>query len=219
MKKYHKIKGLYKFINKHKKFIRGSYSMPEFEVLKDIDWVWTEKVDGTNLRIIWDGYNLTYAGRKDTSEFSDDQKDFIKNNIITKDLEQLIEQMFGEKQVIIFGELYGKNIQKVGFLYSSDYKFIVFDIIVGEGNTYLERTSTRDIVYKLGLTMVPTVHVGNIESAIDYVRRNLFSTISPDTPLEGIVGIPIIDLYARNGERIIVKIKLKDLQKTIDIVE
>jgi len=32
----------------------GDYSLPEFELLKNIDWVMTEKVDGTNTRLRYD---------------------------------------------------------------------------------------------------------------------------------------------------------------------
>lgn len=29
--------------------------MSEFDYLKDNTWIFTEKVDGTNIRIMWDG--------------------------------------------------------------------------------------------------------------------------------------------------------------------
>ena len=46
---YHKINGLFKRFRKGPnkgKFIIGSWSLPEFELLKDISWDWTEKLDG-----------------------------------------------------------------------------------------------------------------------------------------------------------------------------
>ena len=36
------------------------------ELLKDCIWEFTEKIDGTNLRLNWDGHDMAYGGRKDT---------------------------------------------------------------------------------------------------------------------------------------------------------
>ncbi len=79
MNTYHKIHGLYKRYlegEKKGKFIIEEYSKPEFKLLKDIQWIWTEKVDGTNIRIIWDGegierpMNLIFKGKTDKAELS-----------------------------------------------------------------------------------------------------------------------------------------------------
>jgi hypothetical protein len=32
----------------------GDFACPEFELLQDYEWDWYEKVDGTNIRVIWD---------------------------------------------------------------------------------------------------------------------------------------------------------------------
>ena len=61
MNQYPKIQGLYKrYLNGENKgkFIIGDYSKPEFKLLKDIDWVWTEKVNGTNIRVQYTTYLL-----------------------------------------------------------------------------------------------------------------------------------------------------------------
>ena len=52
MKEYAKIQSVYKRDEKTHKFIEGNWSLPEFEYLKDNIWVWTEKVDGTNIRVM-----------------------------------------------------------------------------------------------------------------------------------------------------------------------
>ena len=54
MKQYHKIQGLFKR-GPDNKFIEGEWSLPEFEYLAKLNWTWTEKVDGTNMRVMWDG--------------------------------------------------------------------------------------------------------------------------------------------------------------------
>ena len=54
--KYHQIKTVYERDpeNKYRTLIMGKYALPEFEYLKNNVWTFTEKVDGTNIRIIWD---------------------------------------------------------------------------------------------------------------------------------------------------------------------
>ena len=63
MNEYHKIQSVFKRDDKTHKFIEGQWSLPEFELLKDITWVWTEKIDGTNIRIIWDGFDIKAKGK------------------------------------------------------------------------------------------------------------------------------------------------------------
>ena len=52
MKEYHKIQTIFKRDpeNKFKTLIYGEFSLPEFEYLKNNTWIFTEKVDGTNIR-------------------------------------------------------------------------------------------------------------------------------------------------------------------------
>ena len=52
---YHKILSIFYRDpkTKYKNFIMGKYSTPELELLKDIQWQFTEKVDGTNMRVMW----------------------------------------------------------------------------------------------------------------------------------------------------------------------
>ncbi len=58
---YQKIPGLFKREEVRPfKLLEGVYREPELELLKDIEWVFTEKVDGTNIRVIWDGLNTNY---------------------------------------------------------------------------------------------------------------------------------------------------------------
>jgi len=51
MKEYHKIETL---LDRDEKFkvIQGKWRLPEFEYLQDNQWMFTEKVDGTNIRIM-----------------------------------------------------------------------------------------------------------------------------------------------------------------------
>ena len=70
MDKYHKIQSVYKRdpTNKMKTFLVGQYSRPEFGYLEQNTWVFTEKVDGTNVRIHWDGQEVRFGGRTDNAQ-------------------------------------------------------------------------------------------------------------------------------------------------------
>jgi len=160
---------------------------------------------------------MSYAGRKDTSEFSAEQKKWIESNIATPEMEHLLEQIFKDNEITIFGELYGKNIQKEGKLYSEDYQFKVFDIklpITDKPITrkYVSREIVEKICESLGFDVVPVVFQGTITEAIDYVKTHEISTFSR-AKLEGLVGVPRGNFLDENGKRIIVKIKRKDLGK------
>lgn len=51
---YPKINGLYKRGEKGK-IIEGEYSRPKFDCLRSFPWQWTETVDGTNIRLRYEG--------------------------------------------------------------------------------------------------------------------------------------------------------------------
>ena len=66
---YHKIITVFKRNPENMRFLlEGEWATPEFEYLKDNKWVFTEKVDGTNIRIMWNGEAVTFGGKTDTAE-------------------------------------------------------------------------------------------------------------------------------------------------------
>lgn len=46
-----------------KKLIEGKFRDEAVEYLKDNTWVFTEKIDGTNIGVVWDGHTVTFQGR------------------------------------------------------------------------------------------------------------------------------------------------------------
>ncbi len=208
MKEYHKIETLFKRDPKTKKLIVGEYTNETVEYLKDNVWQFTEKVDGTNIRVYWDGHRVTFGGRTDNA--------MIPAHLINKlnDLfggevnEQLFEQKFGDTPVELFGEGYGPKIQSGG-AYRDDVDFILFDVMIKD--TYLKRESVEDIANYFGINIVPVVLEGTIQDGIDYVMNNLKSTIAVNgAELEGVVGRPKVEVLDRLGRRVIVKIKRRD---------
>ncbi len=70
MREYHKIQTVFKRNpeTKFKTLLEGEYSLPELEYLKDNIWVFTEKVDGTNIRIMYDGKTIVFGGKTDNAQ-------------------------------------------------------------------------------------------------------------------------------------------------------
>ena len=84
-----------------KKLIRGDWRNEAVEYLKDSKWQFTEKFDGTNIRVIWDGHYISFAGRTDKATIPQFLLEYLNNTFSTPEVEQLFEQTYGEKQVIL----------------------------------------------------------------------------------------------------------------------
>lgn len=189
-----------------KKLIEGDYRNETVEYLKDNKWVWTEKIDGTNTRIIWDGHSVSFAGHTDNANVPQFLIDKLTEMFGGSVNEELFEQKFGATPVILYGEGYGPKIQKGG-LYRSDLSFILFDVFIGD--LYLKREDVEDIAKTFNIDAVPIIFTGAIDEAVAFVKTHPKSTIG-NAPMEGVVGRPMVEMKDRRGNRIIVKVKVKD---------
>ena len=189
-----------------KRLIVDSWRNEAVEYLKDSRWQFTEKFDGTNIRVIWDGHSISFAGRTDKAIIPQHLLEYLNKTFSTQEVEQLFEQVYGDKQVILFGEGYGYKIQNGGN-YRNDVSFILFDVMIGEN--YQERQWVEETAVMLGIDVVPIVLEGTIEEAIEFVKKHPKSTVGTAF-MEGVVGRPAVELRDRTGKRIIVKIKYGD---------
>lgn len=108
MEEYHKIKSLYKRDFKTKKIIEGEYIDETIDMLEDILWTFTEKVDGTNIRILWDGHRVTFAGRTDKAQIPAELSNRLFELFGGEKNAQLFEQKIGDMPVMLIGEGYRK---------------------------------------------------------------------------------------------------------------
>ena len=207
MNEYHKIETLFeRDTNGTKKLIEGQFRNEVVEFLADNVWVFTEKIDGTNIRIHWDGHKVEFAGRTDRAQIPKPLMDYLTITFGSMEAEEMFEQKFGESDVILFGEGYGPKIQNGG-AYRSDVSFILFDVQIGD--TWLKRDSVEDIAKTFGIDVVPIIFTGNLQQAVDYVKTKPKSTIGTAN-MEGLVGRPMVEMKDRMGKRVIVKIKVCD---------
>jgi len=208
MKTYHKIQTIFKRdMNNKGKIMENVYSLPEFEYLKDNKWVFTEKVDGTNVRVHWDGYKISFRGRIDNAQLPMPLIERIQE--LFGGNEQIFEEKFGkEGNVCLYGEGYGVKIQKGGSNYIRDgVSFVLFDVRIDD--LWLERKNVEDIADYFGLKIVPIIGEGTLSEAVEITRKG-FNSQWGNFKAEGIVLRPKIELKTRRGDRIIAKIKYKD---------
>ena len=197
-----------------KKLIEGEYRNDAVKFLSDNLWFFSEKVDGTNIGIYWDGHKVNYQGRTERAQIPAHLMNRLIEIFGTNEAEEMFEQMFGEKEVILFGEGYGAKIQKGGGNYIPDScDFILFDVYMVGSDTWLKHQDIEDIAKAFSIKTVPLVMTGaTINDAVRYIKTKPRSLINPNHEMEGVVGKPLIDLYDRQHNRIIIKIKVNDFE-------
>ena len=213
MREYHKIETVFnRSTDGDKRLIWGDYRNETVKYLADNIWQFTEKIDGTNIRIHWDGHNVEVGGRTDRAQIPKHLMDYLSATFLTPEVEELFEQTYGEKDVMLFGEGYGAKIQNGGE-YRSDVSFILFDVLIGDNWQSRELVETTAKMFSIDV--VPIVLEGTIGDGIDYVMQHNNSTIGKAV-MEGIVGRPKVEMKDRLGNRIIVKIKWKDFKDFVE---
>jgi hypothetical protein len=209
MIEYNKIETLWKRdMDGSKKLLEGEFRNPAVEFLKDNIWQFTEKIDGTNIRVYWDGHTVTFGGRTERAQIPTHLLDYLLATFKTNEAEQIFEEKFGETPVILFGEGYGPKIQSGGN-YREDVSFILFDVHIA-GN-YQSRESVEDVDRSFGIDVVPIIMEGTLEAAVAYVKTHPKSTMGT-AYMEGLVGRPKVEMRDRCGKRVIVKIKWEDFK-------
>ncbi len=209
---YQKINSVYKR-DERGRFIDGIWACPEFGYLADLPWRWTEKVDGTNVRVIFEhtaqnAPTVRFGGRTDNAQMPVTLIDRLGEIFNAGDL----EAAFPDSQTAtLYGEGYGAKIQKGGGNYIADgCDFILFDVKVGDW--WLMPDAVADVAAKLTLSRVPEVGTMTLQAAIERVRDGGLTSFWPNVRAEGLVGTPLVPLHNRKGERIIAKVKGRDFR-------
>ncbi|MCP3682008.1 MAG: hypothetical protein GY861_04890 [bacterium] len=208
MKEYHKIQTVFKRDpeTKYKTLLEGDFSLDAFDYLKNNAWVFTEKIDGTNIRVMFQDGKVTFGGKTDRAQ--------IPAPLVTKLMETFTEEkmraVFPDGDACLYGEGYGAKIQKGGCYIPDGVDFILFDVKIDKW--WLTQENIADIADKLEIEKVPMISQGTLLDGVEMVRKGMKSvtTTDPNRIAEGLVMRPLVNLATRNGERIITKIKYKD---------
>ena len=218
---YQKINTLFKR-DSNNVIMPDEWADPMFDYLANTKWEATEKVDGTNIRVIitppaTEGapVGVAFRGRTDAAQ--------IPGHLL-KRLEELfpvdkMTEQFNPAErplkdtIVLYGEGYGEKIQSGGRYVRGGADFILFDVRVGDW--WLLRDKVESIADTLSIKAVPLVGYMTIPEAIEYVRRGFTSQIAadPTLPAEGLVLKTPMGLLDRTGHRIVAKVKTVDFRK------
>ena len=85
---YHKIQTIYfrDMQNNRKDLLEGQWSLPEFEYLANNPWQFSEKVDGTSIRLMFDGVDLRFGGRTDNAQLPSKLVDRLRERFPNQEL-------------------------------------------------------------------------------------------------------------------------------------
>ena len=166
-------------------------------------WV-KRKLDGTNMRIHWDGEQVIWNGKSNNATFPTDVIEYMNSTF----MEEIFEEKFGrDKEVTLYGEGMGPKVQgnELGL---DAFECVLFDVKIGD--VFLEPES-----------IIAVAKYFNIKTCYDYMGENRVYTSDLASIVEavrtgwhrnweGVVAEPVAGLRDRLGDRIVVKIKNKD---------
>lgn len=180
------------------------------------EWDITEKIDGTNIRVMMDEQgNVTFGGKSDRAQLPANFFQYLQATFTHSKMREAFAKE-GEPlpSVVLYGEGYGAGIQKGG-CYRPDKSFRLFDVLVA-GKWWLDWANTCDVAEKLGIKTVPYLGRWNLEQIVHRVRVGINSIAAledcgnAEVLAEGIVGRTIEPLFDKKGARVIIKLKTKD---------
>lgn len=209
MIEYQKIETLHAFDQETKKYKKDYYN-PIVAYLAPLPWICSEKFDGTNIRVHYDGHRVEWSGRTDKSTLPAEIEKLLSDTFGESEI--IFEQNFEDKDVILFMECYGGKVQ--GGIYGGKERLIGFDVMVN--GTYLDKSQVADVMGKFGVEAVEFFEVPNLAEAERIALEWAPATHVEDgkkTRIEGLVCVPKARLYDFRGHRICVKIKHRDLIK------
>lgn len=242
--KYPKIPSLYKreiFSNeikdsrrqrKHSPLIKGDWSDPIFEYLSKNQWTFQEKIDGTNIRIMF-SYSpnknedtettpkIRIGGRTDNSQIPTELLDYLMSTFTVEKFESVFDiENYSDSEnipesnnsIILFGEGCGKGIQKGWERYGNTQHFRLFDVVMGR-DLWLGREQVSDMARKFLVPSAPIIGKGTIEDACEFVS-NLKTDSKTGVPeMEGIVIRPEVEMKTRRGNPVMAKVKFEDFRE------
>ena len=164
MKEYHKIQTVFKrdMEGGGKNLLLNQWTLPEFEYLELNQWCFTEKVDGTNIRVMFDDDRVSFGGKTDNALIPAKLVDRLRERFPDS---SEFKRAFNCDDVCLYGEGYGAGIQKGGTNYRPDQDFVLFDVKVGKW--WLQRKDVEDVANKLSLDIVPIIGVGTLRECIE----------------------------------------------------
>jgi ATP-dependent RNA circularization protein (DNA/RNA ligase family) len=195
--------------------IENKLRLPEFNIIKT--WQVTEKVDGTNIRILYekDCPNVEFYGRTDNAQIPSFLLKYLQQTFVASKLNDVFANLNQFQLVVLYGEGYGAKIQKGGGNYRpKDVSFRLFDVKIG--GLWLTLESVQDIATKLGIKTVPYLGEYTLDNIVTLVKSEPISIVAKEDSdnlnhiMEGVIARTNPLLLRRNGSRLMWKLKVSD---------
>lgn len=203
------------------------FKLPAVEQISK--WLVLEKVDGMNIRVIFEAGNgaaptLRFAGRTDKANLPGDLVAYLEE---TFTIDRMI-RTFGHtheeqpdvwhipESVVLFGEGFGPGIQKAGQAYADitggAKRFILFDALV-DRRWWLSWDNIVDVAQKLFVAHVPVLARDADLDMIDMIvsDRESLLQLPGGEHVEGVVARTDPYLFDARGQRVMFKHKVRDL--------
>lgn len=191
------------------KIIPGEYKDKLVTLLRpDYAWKFTEKIDGTNIRIysylaidVDSGEPVRkyeIGGKTDAAQIPGRLLQWV-NEFMEKQSAVFAEKIQGD--LVFCGEGYGAGIQKGGG-YQEEQKFILFDIVTpGSQPYYFDWPFVQEFGEALGFEVVPEIpEVYTMTDAVNFVRQGFPTLVGKkEAQAEGIVARTVPNLYHFTG--------------------
>jgi len=206
--KYPKI--LSPFKRNDKKHFLPEFSSQEFRYLYTNKWFAYEKLDGMNCSVTWDGNEVSFSGKSDATEFTDEQMTYLTSAFKKEQFQVLEFEPF-----VLFGELVGPKAN--GNPYKLDRsKFILFDAFRFSTQTWQGVITLSTLSANFNISSARCLTIVTLQNAVQAFKTNqinpsyLNSFAFPGHHVEGFIFKPEVPLLMHNGNRVITKLKLKD---------
>lgn len=204
MNQYHKIKNVFCRDENTHKLIPFKWRNDTFHCLSNCVWVATEKIDGTNIRVIFDGEKVIFKGKSDNAQIPGPLVEHLTQFFTL----ELMKSVFS-CPVCLYGEGFGGKIQKGSEKYGVEQRFILFD--VSFNRMFTSDETMRSIAKSLGCDCVEILYVDTLTEIVQQFIDGNCRHGKYGEP-EGVVARPIAPLYDHKGNRVIVKIKVRDFE-------
>lgn len=207
------------------KLLFGEVREPEVGCVAE--WTLSEKIDGTNMRVIVDALGIEVKGRTDAAQLKPALVEHIKSLFDHEIIVDYFAQQLGPSKVLhdewavtFYGEGYGPGIGPNGKFYTPKYGFRCFDLKYGH-TRWADDSAMRDTCRELKVPVVPELGYINhyeIPETPEELRTILpYSAVAraenPDGPGyagEGIVAKPHKVLLNAFGGRVMWKLTFRE---------
>tara|TARA_R110000744_G_C19371770_1_gene563242 strand:+ start:78634 stop:79554 length:921 start_codon:yes stop_codon:yes gene_type:complete len=182
----------------------------EVEGLSGEDWIVTEKIHGANFSFWCDGVSVQVASR---TQFVDGTF-FNCQSVINKYENNIMElQQKTGGVVVVYGELFGGNIQKEVTYGEKDFR--AFDLVVD--GVIMNKLQAIENLESVKIPCSPVIKVANFKDCLE-VPNSFKSLLTPEdyegeNTAEGVVIEPVNPKWFSNGSRVYFKNKTESFSE------